>query len=242
MINVRNIVYFLVAAVILFALAAIIASRSGGSSAEIQYTTCTMTQDEHDFDVKATVTGPDWGKLPIVKYTSDIRVSGNDIHMVDLMEGASAPREHIVKDGTYYTKPPGGVWEPPPGDVYDIRYVDKLVNSRPLFMWEVSEHILCDREGPNRAKIGRYQEEMIMGPEYAVGPNNELGLSPEELAEIPDTLITWEFWVGSDGKIEKNKQTYAVVGGEDWEMRQTTAEISGVGEPNTITAPTLGSS
>ena len=128
-------------------------------------------------------------------------------------------------------------------NVYDIRHVESLVNTRPMFMWEASEHILCDREGKNKAKTGHYQEKMSMGPEYSVGFNNELGLSPEELAEIPDTQLTWEFWVGSDSKIEKSKQTYSsATDPEDWRVRETTAEISGVGEPNVIVAPVMGSS
>ena len=231
------IVYFLVAAVILFALAAIIASRSGGTSAEIQYTTCTQFEEEHDFDVKAIITGfgLDTGD-PLMTRTSDIRVSGLDVHIISTNEG-----EHIVKDGTFYTKPPGGTWEPPPTIFYGLPYVYSLINTRPYYQKTGSQYILCDREGTNKAKIGRYKERMVIGPEYIVGPNNEAGLSPEELAEVPNTNATWEYWIGSDGKIKKVKQTFAVVGGEDWQVRETMATISGVGEPNTITAPTMGS-
>ena len=226
--------------VILLALAAIIASRWGGASAE--YTTCKMEDHEYDYDIKATIMGPDGGELPIVKYTSDIRVSGEDLHIISTREGSPGFREHIFKNGKYYTKPPGGVWEEPPAEIYNNYYIYKLINNRPIWMPRESQYILCDRDGPNRARIGHYTRKMVIGPEYIVGPNNEMGLSPEELANVPDTNATWEYRTGSDGKIKWTKQTFAVAGGEDWHARETTATISGVGEPNEITAPVMGTS
>ena len=216
-------------------MAAIIASRWGSVSAE--YTTCTQTADEHNFDVKATVTGPDWGRPPLVTWDLDIKVSGKDIHISSTNQDTNKTREHIVKDGTFYTKFPNGTWEPPQSELYGLGYVYTLINLRPYWQQDSSQYILCDREGPNKARIGHYKERKVIGPEYIVGPNNEAALSPEELADIPNTNATWEYWISSDGKIAKVKQTFAIVDGEDWEMRETYAEISGVGEPNTITAP-----
>lgn len=235
------IVYFLVAAVVLFALAAIIASRSGGSSTEIQYTTCVQTEAERDFDVKATIIGPDWRQLPLVKYTSDIRVSEEDVHVIVAQEGSNEVWEHILKDGEYYSKVTGGVWEEPPAKFYNIHYVNNLINQRPVWMPGETIYPLCDKSGRNKAQIGHYTVKMALGHEYVTGPNNLAGYSPELIAEIPDTIATWEYRTGKDGKIQWSRHNYTVVGGEDWEFRETTATISGVGEPNVIVAPVMGS-
>ena len=194
-----------------------------------------MEDHEYDYDIKTTVEGPLWGELPIARWTDEIKVSGEDIHMISNRHGGGV-REHIVKDGVFYTKPPGGTWEYPPSDGYGIDYIYSLINTRPSYAKETSAHILCDREGADKARIGHYVEEMIVGPEHIIG---NLQLPPEQIAEIPDTQITWEYWIGEDGKIQKSRQRYATIGREDWRVRETTAEISGVGEPNVITAPVV---
>lgn len=209
------------------------------SCAEAQYTTCTQTEAENHYDVKATKTVLEYGKLSPVAWDFDITVSDRDIHISLTFRDTNQTREHVVKDGVYYTKYPNGVWEPPWSHLYGLGYVHSLINTRPFWQQDSFEHILCDRVGRNKAKIGHYIERMAMGTEYITGPNNEAGLSPEQIAELPDVNATWEYWIGRDGKIEKVKQTIVIAGGEGWE--ETYAEISGVGEPNVIVAPVMGS-
>ena len=164
-------------------------------SSEVQYTTCIQENHEDNFDIKTTVTAPYWGELPIRTWTSKIKVAGEDIHMITTRhdEGDKVVEEHIVKDGVFYTKPPGGTWEYPPSDVYGIGFIYSLINTRPWYAKDRSVHILCDREGPGRARIGHYTEKMVVGPEHIIG---NLQLPAEQIAEIPDTQITWEYWIG----------------------------------------------
>ena len=109
MINAKTtpyIVYFLVAAVILFALAAIIASRSGGSSAEAQYTTCSMTLDDQNFDLNSIKSGPVMSDEFLTTQIIEARISNFDFH-VKLTQDSDT-FEVITVDNVTYVKSPTG--------------------------------------------------------------------------------------------------------------------------------------
>ena len=213
------IVYFLVAAVILLALAAIIASRWGGASRQVQYITCQQTEEEHDFDLAVTQVGPVRGELPNKTFKYKVEVSGEDFHMVGSEEGKEFG-EHIAKDGVHYERDPGDSWEQVEEGIIGIGYVYGLIDSRPAYTEIPSEYILCAREGGDATVVGKSTEREVVS-----------GLD-----------ITWNYWSSGRGHLYKSHQVVSLVDGEDWEKTEITTEISGVGEPNTITAPTLGSS
>ena len=240
MINVRNIVYFIVAAVILLALAAIIASRWGGASSEIQYTTCTQTEDEQDFDLVVEHIAAAGGEGEVRPTMFDVRVSGEDFHMIIGPDAVGAVGEYMVKDGVHYGKKVGGEWEinEEPEEPLDRmgEFIWELIDSRPNYMQFPSEHILCPIEGEDFRVTKIWFDEVIPGPVYVWGHDWE-SVAPAYAEELPDIKARWEYWPTMDGHLHKSVQFFDVIGGE--RKTKITTNISDLGVPNVITAPVV---
>ena len=139
-------------------------------------------------------------------------------------------QEVISVDGIVYHRAPGEQWklgDPQPKRKMNIAHMlSGGVGAAPTVKVK-SDNPLCPEIGP----VARVDEEMV----------NEIGTDHYRLTEIgaDDGLldITWDYWVNDDGQLLKTQQLITLTGNTEAGQVAITTEISGVGEPNTITAP-----
>ncbi|MCE2463950.1 MAG: hypothetical protein J4F46_08615 [Dehalococcoidia bacterium] len=213
------IAYFLVAAVILLALAAIIASRWGGASRQVQYTTCVQTEGQHDFDLASTVDTHEAGEA--VTLHIEAKVSGDDFHLVGWEKWKKdQTTEYIGKDGEHYMREPWGSWRRVEHTALTIPSIDDLIDMRPAYTNTPSEYILCADEGENATFVGKTLR--------------------NDVRTIGDHVLEahWEYWSNEDGHLYQSVQTFKAIEGLSKGSKIAT-EISNVGEPNVITAPVV---
>ena len=202
--------------------------------------TCNPSETSHDYDVSIVHIASYGDQPPLKRAEMDVRVSGEDFHAVFYPEDKERREEYIVIGDDHYQKKPGDVWkvkEEP--RTINIGLIWWMIDNRPYYMGFNSDHILCPVEGED-FRLVQMRFEETLGPEYVWGPDwrSRDYIDPAFAAEVPPTKATWVYWPTNKGYIYQSHQLF-VWGEEEWERTETTASVSGVGDPNVITAPTL---
>ena len=204
--------------------------------------TCAQTEDEQDFDLVVEYIAANQTDT-LVTTNFEVRVSGEDYHSLIDRDGAEGVEEYMVKDGVHYEKRVDGEWTIKEEPASGLDFIWYLIDSRPRYTDVTSEHILCPIEGEDFKVQKFWFDETIPGPVYSGGSDWESNpwIAPAFAAELPDIKARWEYWPSMDGHLYNSAQFFDVIGGEDWEKVEIAAEISEVGVPNVITAPTIPS-
>ena len=228
---------------------------------DIQLAACEPTEAWEDFDMSTTLvtTRLDDSSPPLTEFNFDIEISGDDFYIID-SEGMA---EIVGVDGVIYNRQGDGVWQRSESSIplaFGIEALHYWIDNRPYLTQFESKHLLCVEEPVTEmgietldgVRVKHVQVKTVLGPEFSTGHDPPIatadaplfGYDPEFLAAIPDTDATWDYWIGSDGIIVKTVQVFeqSDIPEEKWnndgEWRdEYTTTISGVGEPNVITAP-----
>jgi hypothetical protein len=177
------------------------------------------------YDIVTTMTATDQ------RWVYDIRISGEDFHMIVTMNNG-AVIEVIGVGGITHGRENGGEWEA--RDDIQLRNLYRL--------HPISEgNDIC----PNLGAVAMVGEEVLdstpakhfqLIESSGIGPVGNVDDSSVVGAPISDT---WDLWVDSTGQLVQTKLTVIYPSVDDRpEIRvEALSVISGVGESNVITAP-----
>ena len=192
---------------------------------------CARNPNVGSYDVASTAVAPH------VHVTYDIRVSGDDYHLVLTAKKGMPSGEAIGKNGISYEREFGGEWR------QSLRYFPLRLLHLPHPI--EGDFIVCPNLG--LAALTRVGEETLGVTQVErfrltegdpVGPVTNVG-APASAADPVDR--TWDIWVNSNGELVQTRLIADYVESPDYAAFQveTQSTISGIGEPNVITAPTL---
>ena len=227
----------LVPAVLLLvgALAAIwwfVAVRDQGAD-ELLYGACQDISAEESYDLTTSIVGP-WSFTPeiITTYIAQVRVSGDDYHLTMTHDDPKNNYEIIVLDDIEYIREREGQFLR--GD--DLPFP---LDSRP-FMRSLLN--IDNTDGP--ISLCPPENADIMGQTEHEGiPVLHLRLvkTGDALMNTAFTRQQLDYWVGPEGRLVKTRQvlTYDVSPEIKLSTFEFFATVSGVGEPNVITAPLI---
>ena len=203
---------------------------------------------ETDFDLLMTIHGNENFEDKIVTITYDVQVSGDsgtmykeDIYMI--VTSGERSQEVIYVDEVMYYKDPGGVWIL--ADPQSRMTVAGMLRGYESPLMEVqSANPLCPEIGPvatvgeeTVATVGEHHYRLTAtGVGAPDGPTGQVG---ENTYISPGQDMTWDYWLNEDGQLLKMQQVITLTGNTDAGQLMITTEISGVGEPNEITAPVV---
>ena len=112
--------------------------------------------------------------------------------------------------------------------VINIGWVLRLMNSK---LHDVSGSTLCPTGGTAVRHVGA---ESLGGATVQHYTASETPAVPQGEPLAYTTRRTWDYWVGADNQLKQINRVVTLSTGNAQEFRTT---ISGVGEPNVITAP-----
>ena len=192
---------------------------------------CARNPNVDSYDVASTAVAPH------VDVTYDIRVSGDDYHLVLTAKKGMSSGELISKNGITYAREIGEEWR------QSTQYFPLRLLHLPHPI--EGDFIVCPNLG--LAALTRVGEETLGVTQVErfrliegepVGPVTNVG-APASAADPVDR--TWDIWVNSNGELVQTRLIADYVESPDYAAFQveTQSTISGIGEPNVITAPTL---
>ena len=204
------------------------------SAQELLFNACERTA-ETDFDVLMTIHGGFDDTITTVTY--DVQVSGEDIYMQVTV--GELMGEILYVDGVRYVREPGGAWVVEPRGRASVSGMLGGFES-PL----ESDNSLCPEIGPG-ARVGEKTVSEVGEDHYRLtatgvgAPDGPTGRVDENTYISPGQDMTWDYWLNEDGQLLKMQQLITLTGKTDAGQVAITTVISGVGEPNTITAPVV---
>ena len=201
-------------------------------AAEQLSSACVQTEAQESFDFRSAVRTPKWGEgneVVLKTTTIDVRISGEDYHLV--MTGGGEPdSEAIGVDGVNYIRNADGEWELEKHGIVNIGWVLRLMNSK---LHDVSGSTLCPTGGAAVRHVGA---RTLGGATAQLYTASETPKVPPGDPPAYVSRRTWDYWVGTDNLLRQVEQDVTLSTGYTQEFRTT---ISGVGEPNVITAPVV---
>lgn len=186
------------------------------------YSACRELGNEQSFDMDSTVTVA--SSSEVFSYSTEVQ--GEDFRMT--IEGAGAEMDVVVVNGEEYFLVLGewgrkeNFGAPADGELFNIGTVRHLLGANR------GSGELCPAGDVTR-----------MGVEQVGGaPAQRFRLIETDPSGFPSNYQTrtLDYWVGSNGLIAKTEQEFDLDTGDSFTFVTT---ISGVGEPNSITAPSL---
>ena len=193
---------------------------------------CARNPNAGSYDVASTAVAPH------LHVTYDIRVSGDDYHLVLTAKKGMPSGEAIGKNGISYEREFGGEWRMSP-QYFPLRL---LHSPHPI----EGDFVVCPDLG--LAALTRVGEETLGATKTdhfrltegsGVGPVTNVGAPAASASGIPDR--TWDIWVDPNGELIQTRLIADYGETPDYAAFRVDIQstISGVGEPNIITAPTL---
>ncbi len=226
-----------------------------GSVEQTLFTVCERTF-QGDFDLTSVQTSRP-GILPEgVTWASfvamfDVRVSGEDFHSIvrglsedGEVEGES---ETFVVGGSFYQRSDGGEWSQEMrgliGDPvrFSRRSLAGLVGlTTPSYASEFqSDVFFCAYVGPDAVMVGEETVDGVTATRYQLVQLAWAADPPRDDGGTADPGLdrTWDYWVDENGLLLQTRQEMRLTGNHDAGEIIIETRISGVGEPNVITAP-----
>ncbi len=181
---------------------------------------CADAPNRDSYDVAAVSTAPD------TRWVYDIRVSGEDYHLtVNMIEPEGIVGEFIGIGGAYYGRTDGLEWEK-----LDMRFpLSRVYSPHPI----KGEFVVCPNlDWPSLTLIG----EETLNEQLVEHFRIEI---MQHQVQVVDR--TYDIWVDSSGQLVQAQQIMDFEATEFYPASRAVfrSTISGVGEPNVITAPAL---
>ena len=209
---------------------------SGIGTQTVAKDACDKTNTQEPFDFRTVVT------TPYQEATYNARVSGEDFHLTATMKSGHVV-EAIRVDGRGYSRENGGEWGTE--NLPSISVLHGLIHHIR------GGNVVCPQLRPE-AKVGdevlgatstarfRFSQSSVIGPVGVLDTG-----SPPVAVASGDVVAKsiYELWVDSTGRLLQTKivATFKAGDNQPEENRgEMTSIISGVGEPNVITAPVIG--
>ena len=192
---------------------------------------CVPEEHQDSYDISSVSTAPTHN------WVYDIRVSGEDYHMrVSQMEEGGTITEFLGVNGVTYGRTEGVGWE----RLEQHFSLRSFIKIHPID----GSSALCP-EINSAVEIGEDIVEESLTNRYRIIEQSAGNLGP--VANVDGSLTgplvsrTWDIWVQPDGRLVQTKLVadYAATANYAAFQAEVTTIISGIGEPNTITAPTL---
>ena len=204
------------------------------SAQDIVENACSRTEGSGSFDIRAIGTTPDQ------RAEYNIRVSGEDFHMTMIVEENGEVvlnLEFVMVNGIEYGREVGGEWENLGHTDFDYRgflYPIPVGGEGNAICPELGSVARVGEEMLESASVERFRlaESINLGP---IGNVDDLST-----ADYTNT-ITLDLWVDSTGQLVQTESilTVPAVGDQPGGSIEVLSVISGVGEPNVITAPDI---
>ena len=197
------------------------------------------------YDSVAITEGEDNGEPAFLGWKTEARVSGDDFHRIqtfDVEEGEGLVERIRVGDVTYYRE---AAYDRRPE--YDWRVMDSDPSGGILSpLAELGSTPMCPDVRNLRLK-GNEELDGVMTTVYQYGDIYDVEKDALQSLDISfegvRSAIKHEYWVGEDGLLvqhEMDNYVVAVYDGDRYTIRSfSQTKFSGIGEPNTITAPTV---
>lgn len=219
---------------------------SAASAQEVVENACASMEKSQSYDMSATLKGSGDGEPWPVTFTFKAQISGNDYQ--SSLRATDGTGEDIVRIGdTDYEKSLnsdgyGGItsrgWQISDSKIRDVDSWLGALGDSPVCP-DVSGVLYLGEEHLDGVKVSH----------YASGDTD--GLQKKELDEIDSAyeglkiVEAHEYWVNTDGQLVQHRlELHSLSQGHGTERRTLSSfmvtKFLNVGEPNTITAPTLG--
>ena len=181
---------------------------------------CADAPNRDSYDVAAVSTTPD------THWIYDLRVSGEDYHLkVNMVEPEGIVGEFIGVSGAFYGREDGLEWE----RLDQSFLLSTFYSPHPI----KGEFVVCPNlDWPSLTLVGEEMLDEQLVERYRI-----------EMAQRQVQVIdrTYDIWVDSNGQLVQAQQIMDFEATEFYPATRAVfrSTISGVGEPNVITAPTL---
>ena len=188
------------------------------------------------FDLHVTTEATENGKQSDYAYDANVSVAGRNAHM--RLQGFISKPEHaevILVDGMAYSRDVGAPWRVDPLNPETPTILDTFVGALPTATgWSICPVL---------------EEAMKVGDEVVQGMTTTHYTASDSFKALPDgtkeRLITtqWDYWVDETGLLVQLRRVETRPPHSQLPVTFITTQttiISGVGEPNSITAPTVG--
>ncbi len=203
-------------------------SESTARAQEIVEHSCSQANTAHSYDVTTRALQFEDDVL-ITAGTIETRVSGND-HDVVISYDDGAIWELVHVDSVTYIRDRPGPWRIPSGPGWESAYIF------------ISPGALCPQLEGSIARVGEEMVESTSTIHFSESRTTNYGpLGSTDDYSGPTTAETWDFWIDSETQgLLQMKQVHDTPA-SDWYpadyRAELTSQISGVNEPNIITAP-----
>lgn len=198
------------------------------SAQEIVESSCAQAEAIESHDLTGPVVGYENG-VKVIDGMLELRTSGDDFHSITTSSNSDEFAELIQVDGTVYYRDNLSPWR-----------VMSITNIQHSFPYSLDS--LCPDLGPV-ARVGEETIDSIPVTHFESSKITNYGIlgNVDDVSSPSELVVTdeWDIWIDDTGQMVQFTHTVSSpkTHNSPDESSEVTLKISGVGEPNIITAP-----